>query len=145
MALHSLSKQTLSIKYITTSPQSSLRWASAHFTALSSYHNILAPQMPIHPDQDILQLLRHRKPIYILGERTASGYTRTNSVVTRIFDGTLQLIGLHFPTFVNARSASIPDIVLANRHSHLNIHLTHGAITTSDHLPTIARYLQTQS
>jgi len=106
----------------------------------------LPPRRPYIPDQDIFQLLRHRKPTYILGDWNAQhptfGYNQTNAVgrglVSRILEGTLIHIGPHFPTFINNRSATTPDIALTNRHAHLNIHLTQGEITTSDHLPIIA-------
>ncbi|XP_063613809.1 uncharacterized protein LOC134787049 [Penaeus indicus] len=106
----------------------------------------LPPRRPYIPDQDIFQLLRHRKPTYILGDWNAQhptfGYNHTNAVgrglVSRILDGTLTHIGPHFPTFINNRTATTPDIVLTNRYAHLNIHLSQGEITTSDHLPIIA-------
>lgn len=76
----------------------------------------LLPRRPYIPDQDIFQLLRHRKPTYIHGDWNAQhpsfGYTYTSTVgrglVSRVLDGTLQHIGPHYPTRINGQSATTP-------------------------------------
>ena len=44
-----------------------------------------------------------------------------------------------FSTFIGRGGSGNPDIVLGNRHANLNIVLTQGPVTTSDHLPLYAQ------
>ena len=106
----------------------------------------LPPRRPYIPYPDLYQLLRQRKPIYILGDWNANhtlfGYTTTNPVgtalVSLIRDGTLQHLGPHFPTYTGMHRNTTPDLVLTNNRVTTYTHLTQGDITTSDHLPIIA-------
>ena len=106
----------------------------------------LPPRRPYIPEPDIFQLLRHQKPTYILGDWNANhrmfNYRHTNPVgrglASLVRDGHLQHLGPHFPTRIQGQHVTTPDLVMANQHAHLNIHLKQGDITTSDHLPIIA-------
>jgi len=96
-------------------------------------------------EPDILQLLRHNKPIYIMGDfnahHTLFGYNDTNAVgrglASYIQQGRLTHLGPHTPTYIAHHAATTPDIVLANHRAHLHYHITTDDVTSSDHLPVI--------
>jgi len=105
----------------------------------------IPPRRPYIDQPDIYQLLRHRKPTYIMGDFNAHhrlfGYTDTNAVgrglASLISDGRLTHLGPHAPTFIRDNSSTTPDIVLANTQANLNHHITTDDVTSSDHLPVI--------
>ena len=96
---------------------------------------------------DYAKLLNTPHPVYILGDLNARhqvlGHTSTNIVgdfLKMCFDQEkLKHLGPHFPTYVNSRFATSPDIVLSNYNTYHNIHLTPGPVTASDHIPIIAK------
>ena len=47
----------------------------------------------------------------------------------------ITVIGPDFKTFIGATRTGTPDIVIGNRWANLNISMTQGPVTTSDHLP----------
>jgi len=68
----------------------------------------LPPRRPCIPEPDILQLLRHNKPIYIMGDFNAHhplfGYNDTNNVgrgfASYMQQGRLTHLGPHTPTYI---------------------------------------------
>ncbi|ROT69020.1 putative reverse transcriptase - house mosquito [Penaeus vannamei] len=105
----------------------------------------IPPRRQYIPEPDILQLLRHNKPIYIMGDfnahHTLFGYNDTNAVgrglASYIQQGRLTHLGPHTPTYIAHNAATTPDIVLANHIAHLHYHITTDDVTSSDHLPVI--------
>ena len=105
------------------------------------------PRRPHLPVQDILAILNHNIPAYIIGDlnanHTSLGYARNNvagnTLVRLIHTNRLKHLGPHFPTFYSPDSATSPDIILSNHHAHHNTHFRQGDISTSDHLPIITR------
>jgi len=105
----------------------------------------IPPRRQYIPEPDILQLLRHNKPIYIMGDfnahHTLFGYNDTNAVgrglASYIQQGRLTHLGPHTPTYIAHHAATTPDIVLANHIAHLHYHITTDDVTSSDHLPVI--------
>ena len=110
----------------------------------------IAPHAPYLHFIDYYNLINRQNPVYILGDLNARHPTlsdtanRTrNKVGTHIHQlmelDKIKHIGPHFPTFITSRSSTTPDIVLGNNRIFHNIHLTPGPLTTSDHIPTIAK------
>ena len=105
------------------------------------------PRRAYLPTQDILALLRHSVPTYIIGDlncaHTTFGYdysnTAGNSLVRLMGDRRLRHLGPHFPTYHRQDTATTPDIIIANNLAHHNIHTKQGDISTSDHIPIITR------
>ena len=107
----------------------------------------LPPRRPYVPVADILSLLRHNIPIYLMGDfnarHQAFGYGDSGPVGRRLINlinrHNMKHIGPDFPTYITATCATTPDLVLGNHLAYHNIHLKQGDISTSDHLPIIAR------
>ena len=102
------------------------------------------------PSQDYLPMLDlHRlaslnHPVYLLGDFNARhrlfGYTGNTNGVGRqmarlVGCGEWSFLGPHFKTFYGHNGATTPDIVLCNRHAHLNSYISPGPPTASDHVP----------
>ena len=97
---------------------------------------------------DYTKLLNTPHPVYILGDLNARhptlGYsTNTNTAgkaIQMCLDrNKLKHLGPHFPTYISQHSSTSPDIVLSNYNTYHNIHLSPGPVTTSDHIPIIAK------
>ena len=96
---------------------------------------------------DYNTLIRTQTPVYIMGDLNARHRTLGNSncnnigksLHTLITEKKLKHIGPFFPTFINTRASTTPDIVLGNNKIFHNIHLTPGPNTPSDHIPIIAK------
>ena len=105
------------------------------------------PSRPYLPSQDILALLRHSVPTYIIGDlncaHTSLGYNHNNTAgntLARLMGARrLRHLGPYFPTYIRQNAATTPDIIIANNLAHHNIHTKQGDITTSDHMPIITR------
>ena len=91
---------------------------------------------------DFYKLIHKQHPTYIIGDLNAAnrqlGYNYDNNkgkqISTLVNRGHLTHLGPHFPTYINNRSATTPDIILANRKTFHNIHITPGTlIHSSDH------------
>ena len=97
------------------------------------------------PIPDLLHLFRRNCPVYMIADLNANhptlGYRHTNTKGRQlhhlIHNRTLQHIGPDFPTFINYRSATTPDIILTNFRTYHNTHIEQGPLTTSDHIPII--------
>ena len=106
----------------------------------------LPPRRPAFPFPDLIRLGRLRKASYFFGDLNArhadlgsvSDNQRGRNLSRLIADGDVRHIGPDFPTFIKEDTATSPDIVLANRHANLNVHMKAGPVTTSDHLPIVA-------
>lgn len=103
----------------------------------------LPPRRDYMPMQDLMGLLNRNIPVYIMGDLNINhpfcGYTYTNNkgrATNRLINNNMiRYLGPNFKTLTNRRGA--PDIVLTNRAATLNIDITEGNITTSDHIPLI--------
>ena len=95
----------------------------------------------------LLSIARKPVPVYIYADLNARhtnlGHSSCNDrgrlLVNLIRRDILTNIGPDFKTFISDRGTGTPDIVLGNRHSNLNITLTQGPITTSDHIPIYSK------
>ncbi|ROT69820.1 AP-like endonuclease/reverse transcriptase [Penaeus vannamei] len=94
----------------------------------------IPPRRPYIDQPDIYQLLRHRKPTYIMGDFNAHhrlfGYTDTNAVgrglASLISDGRLTHLGPHAPTFIRDNNSSTQPNTQANlNHHHSSNHPRH--------------------
>ena len=81
------------------------------------------PRRPRLLREDFAKLFRQQNPVFLLGDLNAhcaaSGYRnhfnqQGRHLTTFIREGLCQRIGPDFPTFITNRTASKPDIVLAN-------------------------------
>ena len=96
---------------------------------------------------DYNYLLNRRFPVYLLGDLNAAhsslGVARTNPVgsnlATLIRNDKLRHIGPAFPTLIRHNSTTTPDMVFSNRVAYHNVHLEEGPLTSSDHIPIIAK------
>ena len=96
---------------------------------------------------DYLQLLRRRNPVYILGDLNARhhflGHNGNNPVGdalnTLILRNQIDHVGPFFPTYIRENCASTPDIVISNKETFHNILLTPGPVSSSDHIPMVAK------
>ena len=103
------------------------------------------PSQGYLPTRDLHRLAALNQPVYLLGDFNANhrlfGYRRANRVGSElarlIACGEWTHLGPPFKTFYGYRSATTPDIVLCNRHAHLNFHMAPGPLTSSDHVPVI--------
>lgn len=86
----------------------------------------LPPRQLFLPYLDILRLLWLCVPIYLLGDLNARHRSFRNSDNNTIGTSIIRLI-----------AAISPDIILCNRYSHFNYHITPGNLTTNDHSPII--------
>ena len=92
---------------------------------------------------DFNNLFLRDDPVYFIGDLNANhvnfGYVMNNrrgeQVNYFIQSGKCVHLGPDFPTFHNHRSASRPDIVLANTNTYHNFHINQGPPTPSDHVP----------
>ena len=89
----------------------------------------LPPRRPIFPVEDILKIARKPYPTYILADLNAThralGHHRDNprgiSLVNLINRNLLTHLGPNFPTYFS-RNATIPDLVLTNRHPSFQLY-----------------------
>ena len=96
---------------------------------------------------DYNYLLNRRYPVYLLGDlnarHTILGHSNNNTVGNNlaqlINQNRARHLGPHFPTLLRGTGCTTPDIVLCNRPAFHNIHFAEGPLTTSDHIPIIAR------
>ena len=92
--------------------------------------------------QSILTLIRKPIPIYVFADLNARhaqlGHNNntTRSIITNLIRRNIIVhLGPEFSTFVRGGGTGNPDIALGNRNVNLNITITQGPITTSDHMP----------
>ena len=96
---------------------------------------------------DYLRLVNRRNPTYFFGDINARHHflshqdnnTVGNSLNLLLNRNKITHIGPYFPTFLRSNTSTTPDIAFTNRTATYNIHLTPGPVTTSDHIPVIAR------
>ena len=101
----------------------------------------------ILPIQELINLARINKPVYILGDFNANhrawGNSRTDdrgkALNTLINRNLLTHLGPEFITYIHPRGRGTPDLVLGNQKIHLNIAISQGPLTTSDHIPVIVQ------
>ena len=107
----------------------------------------IPPRRDDFPIQEITNLLRKNIPVYIVGDLNASsrnlGHSTTNNN-GRIIDNLIRRnivthMGPEFKTVINNRGSGTPDIILGNRHMHMNLQIQQGPLTTSNHLPIIIK------
>ena len=92
-------------------------------------------------------LIKRQNPVYIFADINARhrilGHSNSNRIGTSIHklisQNKLQHLGPFFPTYMTHRSTTSPDMVFANNKHFHNIHLTPGPLTSSDHIPIIAK------
>ena len=109
--------------------------------------NYVPPRLNYINMIDMDKVLRMTNPTYILGDFNAKHWTlghnynnnRGKNIDQLIRQDKCIHIGPNFPTFINHRGTTSPDIVLTNRQTFHNITLTPGPLTPSDHIPIIAR------
>ena len=105
----------------------------------------LPPRRPFFPYNDIMQYVRKRIPVYILGDLNARhtflGYQHSNNVGNSLYrlinGGLLTYLGPEFKTYIRSNVTGKPDILLGNINLYHNISSQQGPMTTSDHLPVI--------
>ena len=98
--------------------------------------------LPIH---DVLRILRKPHPSYIIADLNArdpilghNGSNSTGRAIARLISGGMCLhLGPEFKTYITEVRQGTPDIILGNRNANLNMQITQGQITTSDHIPII--------
>ena len=102
---------------------------------------------PLFPMQEILDLLRLNKPVYIIGDINAR-HRSLGSNSTNDLGRTLNILinrnlithlGPDFVTWIHPTRTGTPDLVLGNKKIHHNIAITQGPITSSDHIPVIVK------
>ena len=107
----------------------------------------LAPNTEYLHYVDWNYLLNRRYPVYILGDLNARHQLLGNpdhnpvgqGLATLIRNNKLRHLGPTFPTFLRHNSSTKPDIVMSNNMAYHNIHMEAGPLTTSDHIPIIAK------
>ena len=107
--------------------------------------NYIPPRLGYLHYPDFYHLFNRDKAIYFIGDlngRSQSlGYRDTNAVgiqVDTLIDrGHAEHAGPHFPTFIDYRSQTTPDIILLSKQAIHNTHAEQGSPVTSDHLPII--------
>ena len=101
---------------------------------------------PRHADYNSLGIMRYlRKPIptYLVADLNARhiqfGHGSTNArgrlLLNYIRRDIITLLGPEFKTYIGTTGTGTPDMMIGNRWANLNVSLTQGPITTSDHLP----------
>ena len=96
---------------------------------------------------DYQSLISYTHPVYLIADLNARhqilGTSNNNTVGKNLYRyisvGKLQHIGPNFPTFITNRSSTKPDIVLGNKEIFHNILLEPGPVTSSDHIPIVAK------
>ena len=94
---------------------------------------------------DYFRLFNTRKPVYFVGDLNARdsilGHRNSNktgkALATLIKNQNANYIGPDFPTFINNRSCTSPDIILTNNHTYHNSYSEPGPPNSSDHIPII--------
>lgn len=107
----------------------------------------LPPRRSYLPANDLLKLINHNRPTYIIGDfnarHTIFGHNNNNNVGnslnTIINTGKLIHLGPNFKTFIGHRNLTTPDRVFCNNKAALNYHLQQGPITSSDHIPIVMK------
>ena len=107
----------------------------------------IPPRFPDFNLQNILNLARKPSPVYIFADLNARhmslGHKSTNArgriLVNLIRKELITFFGPDFKTYINDRGSGTPDIVIGNRHANLNLSITQGPLTTSDHLPVYVK------
>ena len=96
---------------------------------------------------DYNRLFMRQNPVYLLADlnakHTSFDHNSCNSIGDALNDLYIQNkfhhIGPYFTTYHQTNCATTPDIVLGNHRTFHNIHLTPGPVTSSDHIPIIAK------
>ena len=96
---------------------------------------------------DYNYLLNRRFPVYLFGDLNARhsilGHGNNNTVGNNlsllIEQNRVRHLGPNFPTLIRGTGCTTPDIVLCNRSAFHNVHFEEGPLTSSDHIPIIAR------
>ena len=98
------------------------------------------PRRNYLPIGEINSIAQKNIPTYLIGDVNAQhqmlAYTYVNTkgrIIKNYVDNKLKHFGPDFPTLV--RRNGRPDIVLGNRWAHLNMAISPGSLTSSDHLP----------
>ena len=105
------------------------------------------PAAPYLDVIDLNKIINTDTPSYFFGDLNANhptlGYRTTNNAGTMINKliqrNKITHLGPHFPTFINARCSSTPDIAFANKKAFHNYNITPGPQTSSDHTPIIIK------
>ena len=101
----------------------------------------------LFPMQEMLDLLRLNKPVYIIGDMNARhralGSNTTNSMGRSlnmlINRNMITHLGPDFVTWIHPSRTGTPDLVLGNKKIHHNIAILQGPLTSSDHIPVIVK------
>ena len=107
----------------------------------------IPPRRALFPMQEILDIVRTNKPVYLIGDLNARhraiGSNSTNDIGRAlnilINRNLITYLGPEFTTWVHPMGTGKPDVVLGNKKAHLNISITQGPLTSSDHLPIIVK------
>lgn len=107
----------------------------------------LPPRRPYLPYPDFHKLLNNIEPLYIMGDLNAKhrflGHTSDNQVgrgLQRFKQlNKLAHFGPNFPTYINQRSGTTPDIIVSNNRTFHNVIIEPGPLTSSDHLPVLVK------
>ena len=83
------------------------------------------------------RLFRKNHPVYFLGDLNARHQCIGNNdnnhrdiMISKLINrGHIQHLGPQFPTFINHRSATKPDIILSNNKTYHHYHLSPGPLT----------------
>ena len=105
----------------------------------------LPPRRQDFPEEDLLKIMRKPLPAYLIADLNAKhqamGHSQNNNRGNRLANlmerDLLTYLGPDFPTYANHNATSRPDLVFTNRLHHLNVEITRGRLTSSDHWPII--------
>ena len=107
----------------------------------------LPPRRPYLPFTDFHRAASQNHPTYIVGDLNARHPYLKNKDTNNVGKGIkmfidnneLAHIGPNFPTFYSYKSATTPDIILANNKTFHNLEITPGPVTPSDHIPILIK------
>lgn len=121
------------------------------------YHDIVIGTMYVPPRfngrglaECIRTLANFDCPSYLIGDLNAAHrninlknkkHNNVNGkiVANGVCNNLINILGPHFPTYVERGTQSRPDIIIANRRAYFNIKAEPGEAGISDHIPTLVR------
>lgn len=103
------------------------------------------PRRPAMSMENVQRILRRNIPAIFVGDMNVKciclGHTTSNagerSMKQLIDRGNIKHIPTDFDTWMSAVGRGKPDIILTDQHNFLNIAISAGPSTTSDHIPII--------
>lgn len=100
---------------------------------------------PYLPFPDVNKIASKQTPTYLIGDISSAlrtqGYASSSqvgrSLERLVRNGSFTVLGPQFPTYLDRRSSTAPDIVLGNKNTIHNITIYPGPLTESDHIPLV--------